>query len=178
MIGRILTRCSSLPLLGSSCPSPLPTKLGTRPWHLNPFACAFPGPPTLFRAPLSPLYCAPPHLKCRCPGSGMRQPLHSQLPYPVLGGAVPLPALAASAPLLPSFPSLCSHRTPLFAHARRSFCSFRSDLSLPTHLLFSPPLRTRRTAARTLYTPYHNTHRGPAAPHTRAFPCFPPFRVT
>ena len=84
----------------------------------------------------------------------MRQPLHSQLPYPVRGGAVSLPVLAASAPLLPSSPSLCSPRTPLFAHARRSFCSFRSDLSMPTHLLFSPPLS---------HTTRRRTHPLPAA---------------
>ena len=88
-------------------------------------------------------------------------------------------------PWLP--PRLFYHRPRPFARLARPSLrtpGARSVLSVQTcrcpHTSFSP-LRFAHDApphapvARRLY---HNTHRGPAAPHTRAFPCFPPFRVT
>ena len=106
------------------------------------------------------------------------------LPYPVRGGGgttACLGCLRASSTIVP-VPLLASH-APLCARpALVLFFPFRPVVA--PHLLFS--LRFAHDApphAPVTRRRYHNTHRGPAASHTRALPCcfslpcFPPSRA-
>ena len=135
----------------SSRPSPLPTKLGTRPWAPQSLRLRVPRASYTFSRPslasiLRPSTSQMPRPRER---NEATTPLPTAVPCVRGGGTTAcLGCLRASSTIVP-VPLLASH-APLCARpALVLFFPFRPVVA--PHLLFSPPLRTRRTAARTRY---------------------------